>query len=396
MLTPPRDPIAAVTHPDPYGYYADLVARAPCYRDERLAMWIAASADAASAVLISERCRVRPPAEPVPLALLGTPAATIFQRLVRMSDGRHHPPARRAVARTLSAIPEDHLVAWSHAWARRLGGASLPEADPTQIAPFAFDLSVYVIASLLGVPDDQLARVAVWMRAFARCIAPGGSAAQVAQGIGVSGQLFDLFRELLAAGHGEGPLMRHAREAGRAGLDDDMIVANAIGFLSQAYEATAGLIGNTLLALGARREVREHVPAEPGLLRQVMREVLRHDPPVHNTRRFLARDGMVAGQEMRAGDMVLVVLAAANRDPSANPHPERFDILRPDRRSYTFGIGAHACVGEALALAIAGAAIEELLRRDWDYARLVATVTYRASANTRIPLWAAEQDGMSR
>ena len=69
----------------------------------------------------------------------------------------------------------------------------------------------------------------------------------------------------------------------------------------------------------------------------MIREVLRHDPPVHNTRRFIAADGAIAGQRVAAGDTVLVVLAAANHDAAANPHPERFDVARVDRRTFTFG-----------------------------------------------------------
>ena len=70
-MTGPRDPLAAATHPDPYPYYADLVARRPLYRDDGLGLWIAASAAAVTAVLTSEHCRVRPAAEPVPGALVG-------------------------------------------------------------------------------------------------------------------------------------------------------------------------------------------------------------------------------------------------------------------------------------------------------------------------------------
>ena len=140
-------------------------------------------------------------------------------------------------------------------------------------------------------------------------------------------------------------------------------MANAIGFMTQAYEATAGLIGNTLLALAARPELSARIPTDAGLLDDVIREVLRHDPPVQNTRRFIAADGQIAGRRMAAGDTVLVVLAAANHDAAANPAPERFDVARAHRRTFTFGAGPHACPGEQLAITIARAGIEGLLAR---------------------------------
>ena len=119
----------------------------------------------------------------------------------------------------------------------------------------------------------------------------------------------------------------------------------------------------------------------------MIQEVLRYDSPVQNTRRFLAEGGFIAGAEMKAGDAILVILAAANRDPSVNPNPERFDVFRKERRIFTFGAGAHACPGEALATTIAKAGVERLIASGIDLGRLAETMTYRASANTRIPIF---------
>src|SRR5213593_1263292 len=94
----PRDPIAAVTHADPYPYYAELVAARPFHRDEALGLWIAASAAAVRAVLTSGLCRVRPAPEPVPRSLVGSPAADVFRLLVRMTDGPGQLQTKLAVA----------------------------------------------------------------------------------------------------------------------------------------------------------------------------------------------------------------------------------------------------------------------------------------------------------
>jgi cytochrome P450 len=143
--------------------------------------------------------------------------------------------------------------------------------------------------------------------------------------------------------------------------------ANAAGFLLQAYEATAGLIGNTLLALGRNPRLRE------AGLDKVIEEVLRLDPPVQNTRRFVARAGTIAGREMSEGDAILVVLAAANRDPAAP--------------LFSFGAGRHACPGQTLAVTIAKAGVERALAAGVDPGPLAREVSYRPSANVRIPLF---------
>lgn len=375
----PIDPIAAVTHPNPYPFYADLVARRPLYRDEALQMWVASSAAAVSAVLTSDLCRVRPPAEPVPKALLGSPAAEIFRHLVRMNDGAGHCPFKQAVSGALGSVDPARATAESRRWAERL--------ESGRLADFAFELPVAVVASLLGVPEEALPETVLWMRSLVPSFVPGCDPETLGRGKAAAGQLLDLFRDLLRdlprTGSGMGLLATLAQEARRVGREDETVIAaNGIGFMFQAHDATAGLIGNTLVALASHR-------IDAGRLAEAVQETLRYDPPVQNTRRFVARDGVVAGQAMREGDAILVVLAAADRDPAANPDPDRFDVFRQDRRIFTFGAGVHACPGEALATTIAQAGIERLLSTGFDPEQFAAARVYRPSANARIP-FAAE------
>src|SRR6185295_5081646 len=103
-LPPPATPLAAVTHADPYPYYAALVAERPLYRDDALGLWIASSAATVRAVMTSEHCRVRPVGEPVPKALVGSPAGEIFGQLVRMTDGAPHLRAKLDVSGHLASL----------------------------------------------------------------------------------------------------------------------------------------------------------------------------------------------------------------------------------------------------------------------------------------------------
>src|SRR5215212_997440 len=98
------NPITAVVHPDPYPYYAELVATKPLYYDAALGLWVASSAAAIDAIFNNRLCRVRPVAEPIPRALLGSPAADIFRQLVRMNDGADHCPLKQAISATLAAV----------------------------------------------------------------------------------------------------------------------------------------------------------------------------------------------------------------------------------------------------------------------------------------------------
>ena len=385
----PRDPIAAVTHPDPYPYYAQLVATRPFHRDDTLGLWVACSAAAVTDVLGNPACLVRPPAEPVPRPLLGTAAGSIFGRLVRMNEGERHAALKPAVSAVTSRI-DAPVREQAKRWAEHLVKTLEPARDPASVDRFAFSLSAYVLAGMLGASPGGLADTAALVGDFARSIAPAATGEQLSRGSHAAGELIVRFEALLGARGGATPstlLGDLDREVGRAGrADRDDVVANGIGFLSQAYEATAGLIGNTLVTLGQLRPRGLH-PAERGELAGIVREVVRYDPPVQNTRRFVARDTTIGGQPLKTGDVVLVVVAAANRDPLANPEPSRFDPARTSRQSFTFGVGPHACPGETIATAIAEAGVMALLASGVEPARLVTNVTYRPSGNTRVPIF---------
>jgi len=115
----PADPVAAVTHPDPYPYYADLTAARPLHRDEGLGLWVACSAATVTEVLTSPACLVRPPSEPVPRALVGSSAGSIFGRLVRMNEGAKHAALKPAVSAATAGI-ETHAGEEARRWAEHL------------------------------------------------------------------------------------------------------------------------------------------------------------------------------------------------------------------------------------------------------------------------------------
>ena len=120
MMGHPANPVAAATHPDPYPYYAALARERPLYRDDALGLWVVSSAEAVTAVLASPLCRVRPPSEPVPKALLGSAAGDVFCSLVRMIDGVGHCPLKRMVSGSLASLDQQQARDVSHRCANAL------------------------------------------------------------------------------------------------------------------------------------------------------------------------------------------------------------------------------------------------------------------------------------
>ena len=106
---PPTDPIAAVTHADPYPYYAALARERPLYRDDTLNLWVASSPQAIAQVLAHPAARVRPPAEPVPRGLCPGPAGALFGRFVRMNDSAEHARLKTLLRAYIDSQPAPDL-----------------------------------------------------------------------------------------------------------------------------------------------------------------------------------------------------------------------------------------------------------------------------------------------
>ncbi|TPG84012.1 cytochrome P450 [Pseudomonas mandelii] len=368
------DPIIAATHADPYPYYAQLRAEGGLVFHQGLKVWVASSARAVAAVLAHPDCHVRPSHEPVPKAIVSGMAGKVFGQLMRMNEGERQRCPRSAIQPGLASIDVHEVNA--------LVGARLitPGADGLYKAMFRGP--VCVVAALLGFSPAQGRVISELTADFVACLSPLSDQAQLEAAHGAAEQLSGYFIELLDDPGNQSTLLAGIRQRFAAtSSDSEMLIANLIGLFSQTYEATAGLIGNALLAL--IRNPSLHSESTP--VDNLIAEVQRFDPSVQNTRRFVAAPCEIEGVSLNPGDVILVLLASANRDPQLNDHPDVFLLDRPDRRSFTFGIGRHQCPGQILAQCIASATLKEILTMKPALDRL--TWHYRPSLNGRIPLF---------
>ena len=167
-----------------------------------------------------------------------------------------------------------------------------------------------------------------------------------------------------------------------------MQAANRIALMQQSLDATAGLLGHTVLMLARYPQLAAAADASPAAMRNFVAEVERHQAPIQNTRRFAAQALQLAGQPLAKGQGVLLLLASGNRDPALNPQPDHFDPQRSKRCSLGFGAGAHACPGATIAIetVAAGASWIRAEGRFDDYFGKLAG--FRPLGNARIPVFA--------
>jgi len=362
-------PLEAATHADPYDYYSRLRRTGGLLFDAELGLWVASTAEFVAAVLAHPDCRVRPHHEPVPAAIAQGAAGQVFARLMRMNEGTAHRCPRAAVEPALAGVGDGTVA--------EVVSCLIDRVD--NLEALMFTLPVSAVAALLGFPAGQTAAVAELTRDFVACLSPLSNEAQRHNAdIGAS-QLTQMFGNVLEAS----ALMTHIRTGDW--MDTDVLTANLIGLLSQTCEASAGLIGNTLVTLHRRPDLLELVQRTPTLTIALVEEVARYDSPVQNTRRFVASRCTIGDRTLEAGDTVLVLLASANRDPAANPEPARFLLERQQRRTFSFGLGRHQCPGQKIALSIAAQAIQDLQRRQQGVLSSPCAFSYWPSLNGRIP-----------
>ncbi|MEE4544301.1 cytochrome P450 [Streptomyces sp. V4-01] len=246
------------------------------------------------------------------------------------------------------------------------GFAAAGEAD--LIHDFAFPLPIYAICDLLGVPAEDQDDFRDWAGMMIRH--GGGPRGGVARSVKrmraylvelIHRKRGDLGDDLIsglirASDHGE-----H--------LTENEAAAMAFILLFAGFETTVNLIGNgvhTLLRHPAQRAALQDALArgDTALLETGVEELLRYDGPVElATWRYATEETVVGGQRIGAGDPVLVVLAAADRDPARFDAPDTVDLARRDNPHLGYGHGIHYCLGAPLARLEARIALATLLTR---------------------------------
>jgi len=230
------------------------------------------------------------------------------------------------------------------------------------ISTLAYPLPVKVICALLGVPEEDEATFSAWSKVLARSIDPSIlRSPEIEAQIAVAGEELSAYMEGLVARREAAPaadlisgLLAVEAEGDR--ISHAELIDLTMLLLVAGHETTVNLIGNGTLALLGH-------PDQRGPLDAGIDELLRYDSPVQMNIRVATEDVEIAGEPIPAGAELILVLAAANRDPSAFARPDELLLGRDARRHVAFGGGIHHCLGAALARMEGQLAIGGLLAR---------------------------------
>ncbi len=227
------------------------------------------------------------------------------------------------------------------------------------VVRYCSQLPVAIISDILGVPERDRRRVLEFGELAAPSLdigLPWRQYRSVQKGIaGFSAWLDEHLRQLRRAPSDN--LMSQLIQIAESGsaetyLDENELQAIAGLVLAAGFETTVNLLGNGIRMLLDAPQHLDTLSKRPELWPNAVEEILRLESPVQLTARVALGDVEVAGRQLERNDLVLVYLAAANRDPSVFPDPHRFDIERPNAgRHLAFSVGRHFCLGAALARA---------------------------------------------
>ncbi len=227
-------------------------------------------------------------------------------------------------------------------------------------------LPAIVIAELLGLPEEDRQQFQGWSNDLLGMTQIEDKTA-MSKGITASTQLLEYLagvveRKRRAPGQDLIGQFIATEEEGDV-LSAEEIYSTCSLLLTAGHETTTRLISNGLYALLTHPSEYEKLCADPSLIPGAIEEMLRFDPPVQWMPRTAVEDFEFFGRQIRKNQLLLVSIAAANRDPAANEHPERFDVSREAPKHVSFGHGIHLCLGMTLARLEAKVAFETIIER---------------------------------
>jgi cytochrome P450 len=337
--------------------------------DGETSIWFVTRYDDAEAVLLDDERFVRDPRLALPPEQLreGLPewVAHIDSNMLNR-DGDDHRRLRRLVSKAFTPRMIERMRPRIQEIADELIDRVSAAGEMELVSTFAFPLPITVIAELLGVPAADRDRFREWSAAM---VSPALAVAEADQADALLNAFVDYLRALFAERRREpGEDLVSALVAVEDGgdtLSEEELSSMVALLIVAGHETTVSLIGNAMLALLTHPDQLAELERDPSLLPRAVEELIRFDGPVERTlNRWATADVELRGQTIRRGELVIVVLGAADRDPERFEDPDAL-VLAAERetRQLGFGRGPHFCLGAPLARLEAEIAVGTLLSR---------------------------------
>jgi cytochrome P450 len=360
------DPFLPEYRPDPYPLYARLRELDPVHRSPA-GPWVLTRHADATAVLRDPRFSPNPAHLRGERPLVGP--RRLDTKVLLFLDPPDHTRIRSLVSKAFTPHRLRRLRPRVQELVDELLDRVEDQGSLELIADLAYPLPVSVICELLGIPEVDRDTFRRWSSDASRMLDRDLDLDEEALERGAAAiagftEHFVALIERRRREEGDDLLsaLIAAEEAGERLSWEELLSTIILLFLA-GHETTVNLIGNGALALLRNPDQLERLRSDPSLGPGAVEELLRYDSPVHVTARIATTDLEVGGTPVAAGEQVIVLVAAANRDPAVFAGPDRLDVGRRDNRHLSFSAGTHYCLGAALARMEGEIALGALVRR---------------------------------
>jgi pimeloyl-[acyl-carrier protein] synthase len=375
---------------DPHVMYRALREYDPVHWDPYMHAWVITSYP--EVVWVLTNCSADRTPTPEYLDQLGLtfmkPFSEMMLKQMMFMDGSMHSRLRSLCGAAFTPRRVESMRDVIASIANDLIDGFIEKGEIDMIVDFANPLPAIVTAKLLGVPVEDHQLLHGWVLDLAEVL---GNYQHHPDRVAQIVQSLDAFKKYLAA------RMEEERQRPTDGLiyslmtaevegqhlTDDEVIANTIITLIGGHETTTNLIASGFLTLLKHPETLEYFRNHPEIAKSAVEELLRVESPVQHTARIAHADFQLGGKTVQKGSRIVVVLAAANRDPNRFPEPDRLDLVRQDNRQVAFGWAAHFCFGAPLARMEGQIAFNALLRRLHNPVLLEENLGWRNNAGLR-------------
>lgn len=309
-------------------------------------------------------------------------------------DPPDHTRIRRLVSRSFTARATAPLVPLIRATVNDLLDA-VPAGGPFDaVGDLASPLALSTVCTQLGVPAADHELVGGWSRTLSRGLYPlplGSVDQEATRNAARAGARIHMYFKKLISGPRPtppGPVLADLlrAEEQETQLSENEVLGVCALLVNAGYETTVDLIGNGIRALLDHPDQLKRLADDPDLAPAVVDEVLRYDSPAQITTRVATTDLSVGGLRIAAGDLLVLLLGAANRDPAVFSRPDEFDISRPEPVQHlAFAAGPHFCLGGGLARIEGAAAFAAFAGRVVEPKLVSDRVTYKPTPSLRGP-----------
>ena len=278
-----------------------------------------------------------------------------------------HTRLRTLINRAFVSRQVDRLAPRIEALAHELIDGFEPAGTVELIEAFATPIPVILIAELLGVPAAMAPQLLDWSHKMVAMYQFGRSHEIETAAVAATQDFVHFLRRYIAERR-KAPaddLISHLIAAETEGkrLSEDELVSTCILVLNAGHEATVHAIGNAVKAILEHKIDARACLNDPARAEGLIEEVLRFDAPLHMFTRYALENLDFRGVSLKKGDVVGLMLGAANHDPTRFEHPDTLDPTRPLNAHTSFGGGIHFCIGAPLARLEMRVALKVLFER---------------------------------